>query len=82
MLAEPIVNGFKEEMTGRVDVVHLSMLSVVGHEVGGRYGVQVVPTSLLFDNEGKLIKRVDGLPNKDDLIAQIQGREERKLETH
>jgi thioredoxin-related protein len=77
MLAEPIVNGFKEEMVGTVDVVHLSMMSAVGREVGGRYSVEVVPTSLLFDKQGKLIKRVNGVPNKQDLVAQIQRREEK-----
>ena len=77
MLAEPIVNGFKEEMVGTVDVVHLSMMSAVGREVGGRYSVEVVSTSLLFDKQGKLIKRVNGVPNKQDLVAQIQGREEK-----
>jgi hypothetical protein len=73
MLAEPIVNGFKEEMLGTVDVIHLNLVSAVGREVGGRYGVEVVPASLLFDDQGKLIKRVNGVPKKNDLIAQIQG---------
>jgi len=61
-----------------VDVVHLNMLSAAGREVGGRYGVKVVPTSLLFNNQGELVKRVNGVPAKGDLMAQIRGREERK----
>ena len=72
------MNGFKEEMAGTVDVVHLNMLSAAGREVGGRYGVKVVPTSLLFNSQGELVKRVNGVPAKGDLIAQIRGREERK----
>ena len=72
MLAGPIVNGIKEEMAGKIDVVHLNLASEVGQEVGGRYGVDVVPTSLLFNSNGKLIKRVNGVPKKNELISQIQ----------
>ncbi|MFN2179465.1 MAG: hypothetical protein ACK2UV_08265 [Candidatus Promineifilaceae bacterium] len=71
MIAEPIVNGFKEETAGMVDVVHLNLLSAAGREVGGRYSVKVVPTSLLFNSEGELVKRVNGVPRKSDLLDQI-----------
>lgn len=70
------MNGVKEEMVGKVDVVHLSMLSAVGHDVGGRYGVKAVPTTLLFNGEGELVARVNGVPKKDTLIRQIQERTE------
>ena len=66
------MNGFKEEMAGKVDVVHLNLVSAVGREVGGRYGVRVVPTSLLFNSDGDLVTRVNGVPKKDDLISEIQ----------
>ena len=71
MIAEPIVNGFREETTGMVDVIHLNLMSAAGREVGGRYGVKVVPTSLLFNSQGELVKRVNGVPRKDDLLDQI-----------
>ena len=58
-------------MAGTVDVVHLNLVSAVGREVGGRYGVRIVPTSLLFNSEGDLVTRVNGVPNKNELIAQI-----------
>jgi len=76
MIAEPIVNGFKEEMAGMVDVVHLNLLSAAGREVSGRYGVKIVPASLLFNSQGELIKRVNGVPRKDDLLGHVRGREE------
>ena len=59
-------------MAGTVDVVHLNLVSAIGREVGGRYGVKVVPTSLLFNSAGELVTRVNGVPKKDDLIEQIQ----------
>lgn len=59
-------------MAGKVDVVHLNLTSAVGREVGGRYGVRVVPTSLLFNSDGDLVTRVNGVPKKDDLISEIQ----------
>lgn len=79
MLAEPIVNGFKKETAGTVDVVHLNMLSAAGQEVGGQYDVRVVPTSLLFNSQGELIQRVNGVPKKEDLLGQIRRREEREM---
>jgi thioredoxin-related protein len=65
------VNGFKEEMAGEVDVVHLNLVSAVGREVGRRYGVKIVPTTLLFDGQGNLITRMSGMPEKDKLIGTI-----------
>jgi len=59
-------------MAGTVDVVHLNLVSAIGREVGGRYGVNVVPTSLLFNAQGELVTRVNGVPRKDELIAQIE----------
>ncbi len=65
------MNGFKEETAGTVDVVHLNLLSAAGREVGSRYGVKIVPTSLLFNSQGELVKRVNGVPRKDDLLKPI-----------
>ena len=59
-------------MAGTVDVVHLNLVSAIGREVGGRYGVNVVPTSLLFNAQGELVTHVNGVPRKDELIAQIE----------
>jgi len=59
-------------MAGTVDVVYLNLVSAIGREVGGRYGVNVVPTSLLFNAQGELVTRVNGVPRKDELIAQIE----------
>lgn len=66
------MHGFKEEMAGKVDVVHLNLASAVGREVGGRYGIKMVPTSLLFDNDGRLVRRIDGLPRKEELVQAVR----------
>jgi thioredoxin-related protein len=66
------VNGLKEELAGKVDVVHLSLVSRAGREVGSRYGIRIVPTSLLFDSTGELLTRVDGVPKKEQLSAKIR----------
>ena len=68
------MNGVEDEMAGKVDVVYLNLVSAVGREVGGRYGVKIVPTTLLFSGEGELIARVSGVPKKNNLITQIQER--------
>ena len=63
-------------MAGKVDVVHLNLVSAVGREVGRQYGVKIVPTTLLFDEQGDLVARVNGVPKKDELFGRIRGREE------
>ena len=67
------MNGVKEEMAGEVDVVHLNLVSGVGREIGGRYDVKIVPTTLLFDGQGNLVARANGVPKKDELISRIRG---------
>jgi hypothetical protein len=69
------VNGLKEEMAGKLDVVHLNLLSEAGREIGGRYGVKIVPATLLFNSRGELIRRVNGVPDKENLISQMKNGE-------
>lgn len=71
MLAQPIVHGFEKETAGKVDVVHLNLLSAAGREVSGRYGVRIVPATLLFNHQGELIQRVSGVPKLDELLAHV-----------
>jgi thioredoxin-related protein len=58
------VDGLENSLEGQARVVRLSILSEVGREVAARYGVQSVPTFLIFDGEGALVGREVGFPNR------------------
>jgi thioredoxin 1 len=49
-------------------------------EIASRYYVSLLPTILMFTNEGKLAKRLSGLSNKKFLIQNINETLENKLD--
>ena len=60
-------------MEGQARVVRLSALSQMGQEMARRYGVQGVPTFLIFDGQGNLIGRQVGFPNRGEIKALVAG---------
>lgn len=54
-------------------MVRLDILSDPGREVAAKYDVQAVPTFLIFDEEGTMIARQVGLPNRKEIAALIAG---------
>lgn len=42
-------------MADKARVLRLSVMSGVGRQLAGRYGVQGVPTFLLFDGTGEMV---------------------------
>jgi thioredoxin-related protein len=70
-LAKPIVDGLERDLEGQAQVVRLSVLSKLGREVAQRYDVRGVPTFLIFDDQGELIERQVGFPNRDGIRALV-----------
>ncbi len=62
-MAKPIVDGLEADLSGRVDVLRLDLLSEIGREAAWRYGVRAIPSTLVIDGEGNAVLRVDGLPD-------------------
>ncbi|MGD2050320.1 MAG: hypothetical protein PVH03_12525 [Chloroflexota bacterium] len=62
----------KKELTGQVDVIHLNLLSKVGRQAASKFGVRIVPVTLLFDGHGDMIGRQTGMPDAKWLREQIQ----------
>lgn len=65
------MNGLEDDLKGRATVLRLDILSGVGKEAAGIYGVKVVPTMLVFDGTGELVMRQSGKVNADPIRAQI-----------
>ena len=67
------MDGLERELEGQARVVRLSALSQMGQEMARRYGVQGVPTFLIFDGQGNLIGRQVGFPNRGEIKALVGG---------
>ena len=67
------MDGLERELEGQARVVRLSALSQMGQEMARRYGVQGVPTFLIFDGQGNLIGRQVGFPNRGEIKALVAG---------
>lgn len=70
-MAKPIVDGIPEQTNNQVEVIHLNLLTAVGREVGGHYGVRMVPATVLVDNQDRLVDQQSGRPNSNRLINMM-----------
>lgn len=52
-------------------MVRVSVLSKLGRELAGRYGVRSVPTFLVLDSEGTMMGKQVGLPKPDEIEVLI-----------
>jgi hypothetical protein len=63
-------------MNSTVKVIHLNLLSGVGRATAARYMVPVTPTTLLFNQQGKLVDRQMGRPDttrlRDKMIVEAE----------
>ena len=71
-MAKPIVDGIPEQTSDLAEVIHLNMLVGAGREAAGRYGVRVVPATVLLDNQGQLLDRQKGRPDAGMLIDKMR----------
>jgi hypothetical protein len=55
-----------------VQVIHLNLLSPVGRQAAGRFGVKIVPATVLLNNVGEVVYRRNGMPDRERLAAKIR----------
>ena len=70
MKATSIVDGIQQQAQGNVETVHLNLLSAAGREIGAAYGIKIIPATILFDRDGKLLYKRNGFPEGEE-IQQI-----------
>lgn len=70
LAAKPVVNGIEDDLEGTARVVRLDIGSDLGKSVAGRYGVTVVPTTLVVDGGGEVIHREEGMPSRESVVKQ------------
>jgi thioredoxin-related protein len=52
MLAEPVVNGLQNELSGRLIVIRVSVNSSAGRELSIETGSRATPTFIFYDGAG------------------------------
>jgi len=71
--ATSIVDGIQRQASGDVETVHLNLLSTVGQEVGAAYGIKIIPATIMFDREGRLLYRRNGFPEMERIQQIVTG---------
>jgi hypothetical protein len=71
--ATSIVDGIQHQAPGHVETVHLNLLGKAGREIGAAYGIKVIPATLLFDQNGRLLYRHHGFPEGERIQRIISG---------
>jgi thioredoxin 1 len=66
----PILESLKQEYAGKlvVEVIDLSH----DQSPAEKYGIQSIPTQIIFDREGKEVFRHVGFWSKEDIVAKLK----------
>ena len=78
-MAKPIVDGIPEKTSNSVEVIHLNLLVGAGREAAGRYGIRMVPATVLLDNQGHLLDQQTGRPDASQLIGRMSHSQDQSL---
>lgn len=62
----------ERDLGERVQVLRLSIYSQVGRATAARYGVQAMPTFVIFDREGHPVAQSAGLPDRTQLQILLE----------
>jgi thiol-disulfide isomerase/thioredoxin len=54
-VAKPIVDGLENKLEGQANVVRLDIMSSLGRQAAGHFGVRGLPTLLLVDGNGEVV---------------------------
>lgn len=66
----PILEKLKEELKGKVDVEFIDVWK--NPDAGQKYSIQLIPTQIFFDAEGKEAFRHVGFFSREDILAQLR----------
>lgn len=66
----PILEELKKEYTGRLEVEFIDVWK--NPEAGRRHGIQMIPTQIFYDAEGRERARHVGFISKEDILAKFR----------
>lgn len=65
------MDGLERELGGRAQVIRVNVAEPAGRELFARWGLEVVPTFLVFDGHGREVYRAAGFPDRDRIRAAL-----------
>jgi thioredoxin-like negative regulator of GroEL len=71
-VAKPIVDGLERDLAGQAKVVRLDILSAVGQQAAGHFGVRGIPTLVVVDGAGQVILTQVGLLRPGEVRSRIE----------
>jgi hypothetical protein len=60
LAAKPVVDGLEREFRGKAVIIRANMMSSAGGALARRYGIDVVPSFIVFDAEGHIVFKRNG----------------------
>jgi len=72
MAAKLIVDGIEREAAGKAHVLRLDIHTALGSAMGEKYGVEFVPTFIVFDGSGQETWRSIVLPAPGEILAALR----------
>lgn len=67
----PILEELKKTYAGKMDVQFIDVWE--NPEAGKKYGINVIPTQIFYDAQGKELFRHEGFFGKEDILAKWKG---------
>ena len=65
------MDGIERDTKGRARVVRVDSGSSLGQELGGRFGIRALPTTIVLDGQGVEVGRYAGLVDKASIMALV-----------
>jgi len=67
----PILEELKRDLAGKLQVDFIDVWKDA--EAGAKYGVESIPTQIIFDGQGKELFRHVGFYSREELLAKLKG---------
>jgi thioredoxin-like negative regulator of GroEL len=71
-VAKPIVDGLERDLAGQAKVVRLDLMSSVGQQAAGQFGIRGVPTLVVVDGQGQVVLTQVGLLRPGEVRSQVE----------
>ncbi len=71
-MAKPIVDGLERDLAGQAKVVRLDLMSSVGQQAAGHFGVRGIPTLVVVDGAGQVVLTQVGLLRPGEVRSRIE----------
>ncbi|MCG3211758.1 MAG: hypothetical protein FOGNACKC_05404 [Anaerolineae bacterium] len=71
-MAKPIVDGLETDLAGKAKVIRLDIMSSLGRQAAGHFGVRGLPALLVVDNKGQVTLSQVGLIRPGPVRQQVE----------